>query len=292
MKKTFIFIGLIFILSVSVFAQTKKKTTSKKTTKKTPTTTAVVTQPPSNEPVTVTPTPTPPKKNERPDEQPAAQTDEPKKKNQTEKNAASDQKKEVKYPFVYEFSQPNFVIKTILIEHDESGKGKITFEHRDFGEPISDPLQLSQITLEKLNKLFTTLNFLDSTEDYQSPMRDYGHLGNHKVIRRKDDKERIAKYNWTENKDAKALADEYRKIGEQFIWYFDISVARENQPLEAPSLMDRLDSLLKRDEISDPSQMLPLLKELSNDERIPLIARNKATRIIKEIEKKAEKSEK
>jgi uncharacterized protein (UPF0147 family) len=53
--------------------------------------------------------------------------------------------------------------------------------------------------------------------------------------------------------------------------------------------MDRLDSLLKRDEISDPSQMLPLLKELSNDERIPLIARNKAARIIKEIEKKAEK---
>jgi hypothetical protein len=292
MKKTFIFIGLIFILSVSVFAQTKKKTTSKKTTKKTPTTTAVVTQPPSNEAVTAMPTPTPPKKNERPEEQPATQTDEPKKKNQAERNTASDQKKEVKYPFVYEFSQPNFVIKTILIEHDENGKGKITFEHRDFGEPISDPLQLSQITLEKLNKLFTTLNFLDSTEDYQSPMRDYGHLGNHKVIRRKDDKERIAKYNWTENKDAKALADEYRKIGEQFIWYFDISVARENQPLEAPSLMDRLISLLKRDEISDPLQMLPLLKELSNDERIPLIARNKATRIIKDIEKKAQKTEK
>ena len=32
--------------------------------------------------------------------------------------------------------------------------------------------------------------------------------------------------------------------------------------------------------------MLPYLKDLSNDERIPLIARNHVTRIIKDIEKK------
>jgi uncharacterized protein (UPF0147 family) len=83
--------------------------------------------------------------------------------------------------------------------------------------------------------------------------------------------------------------DEYRRIGQQFVWIFDIGVARENQPLEAPRLMDALDSLIKRNEISDAAQMIPLLKELSNDERIPLIARNHATRIIKEIEKKAEK---
>ena len=146
--------------------------------------------------------------------------------------------------------------------------------------------------MEKLKAIFGTLNFLDSAENYQSPTRDYGHLGNHTVTLRRDSRERVAKYNWTENKDAKALTDEYRKIGEQYVWNFDISVARENQPLEAPSLMDRLDSLIKRDEISDPAQMLPFLKELSNDERIPLIARNHATRMIKDIEKKSRKNEK
>jgi hypothetical protein len=31
--------------------------------------------------------------------------------------------------------------------------------------------------------------------------------------------------------------------------------------------------------------MLPLLKELSNDERIPLIARNHATKLAEKIEK-------
>jgi uncharacterized protein (UPF0147 family) len=49
--------------------------------------------------------------------------------------------------------------------------------------------------------------------------------------------------------------------------------------------MDALDSLIKRNEISDASQMLPFLKELSSDERLPLIARNHAARIIKTMEK-------
>ncbi len=289
MKKTFIFVGLILILSVSVLAQTKKKTTKKPVKK---TTTPVAAKPVSTEPIIDVKTPIPPKKNERPEDQTTVPQTEPKKKNQADRNATTAKPEKIIYPYVYEFSQPNFVVSHIIIEHDENGKGTITFEKKDFGEPLTDPLQLSNVTLEKLKTILQTLNFLDSTENYQSPTRDYGHLGNHTVTLRKNSKERIAKYNWTENKDAKALTDEYRKIGEQFVWYFDISVARENQPLEAPSLVDRLDSLLKRDEISDPPQMLPFLKELSNDERIPLLARNHVIRIVKDIEKKSQKAQK
>jgi hypothetical protein len=296
MKKTFIFISIILLLSVSFFAQTKSKTIKKSVSTPTP---AEVTRPistPIVETEVAAPVQTPPpptKKNERPGDQNRGQENEPKKKNQKDPKVTEAKAQKVIYPYVYDFSQPNFVVSHIVIEHDEKGKGTISFEKKEFsGEAITDPIQLTQMTLDKLNKLFETLNFLDSTEDYQSPIRDYGHLGNHIVTLRKDGKERVAKYNWTENKDAKALVDEYRKIGEQYIWYFDISVSRENQPLEAPGLMDRLDSLIKRDEISDPQQMLPFLKDLSNDERIPLIARNHATRIIKDIEKKVQKAEK
>ena len=98
-------------------------------------------------------------------------------------------------------------------------------------------------------------------------------------------RERTVTFNWTANKDAKALADEYRKIGNQAIWVFEITVARENQPLESPKMLDNLDSLIRRKEISDTAQMLPLLQGLSNDERIPLIARNHAAKLIKQIEK-------
>jgi hypothetical protein len=288
MKKAFIFVGLILLLSVLSFGQAKKKITPK-TTKKTTTTAAVIEPiptPPVEEVVAASPTLTPPKKNERPAQQSTQQT-EPKKKNQGDRNEAQSKPEKIKYPYVYEFSQPNFVVNHIIIEHDEKGKGTITFEKKESsGDPITDPIQLTQVTLDKINKLFETLNFLASTEQYQSPLRDYGHLGNHQVTLRKDSQERTAKYNWTENKEAKALVDEYRKIGEEYIWYFDMNISRENQPLEAPGLVNRLDSLLKRNEISDPSQMLPYLKDLSNDERIPLLARNHVARLIKDIEKK------
>lgn len=290
MKKisVIVIICLSFVFSLSVFAQTKtKKTTpkTKKTTAKviptpTPTPTVEITEP-VTQPTPVT------KKNERPDAPTVPQETELKKKNRNDDQTTNAKSEKVKLPYIYEFSQPNFVISHIIIEHDENGKGTVTFEKKESsGEAITDPIQISPAALERINKIFETLNFLASTEDYQSPTRDYGHLGNHTVTLRKDGKERTAKYNWSENKDAKALADEYRKVSEQFIWYFDMNISRENQPLESPSLVDKLDSLIKRNEISDPSQMLPYLKDLSNDERIPLLARNKTTKLIKEIEKK------
>jgi len=49
--------------------------------------------------------------------------------------------------------------------------------------------------------------------------------------------------------------------------------------------MDIMDSYIKRNEISDAAQLVPYLKELGDDERIPLIARNHAKRLIKQIEK-------
>jgi hypothetical protein len=68
---------------------------------------------------------------------------------------------------------------------------------------------------------------------------------------------------------------------------FDISVARESQRLNAPKLMEQIESMLKRNGLSDPKQLVPLLKEISTDEYLPLIARNHALRLIKQIEKQS-----
>ncbi len=57
------------------------------------------------------------------------------------------------------------------------------------------------------------------------------------------------------------------------------------QPLNAPQLLNEMEILLTRDGLSDPYQLVPLLTELKTDERIPLIARNHAVRILKKIEK-------
>ena len=46
-----------------------------------------------------------------------------------------------------------------------------------------------------------------------------------------------------------------------------------------------LEILVERDEISDREQFAPLLRDLTTDERIPLMARNHAERLPKKIEK-------
>ncbi len=191
----------------------------------------------------------------------------------------------------YEFSQPDFLIRTIVIEHNEAGNGTISFNRQNDEESVTESIKLSAATLERINRAIAALNYLDSTENYQHA-KDFSHLGNIKFLLTREGRSREILINWTENKEMRTIMGEYRKIGHQFIWIFDISVSRENQPLESPKLMRSLDSMIARNEISDPLQLEPLLNELSNDERLPLIARNHAVRIVKQIEKIKQKAAK
>lgn len=262
----------LVMLVFSVSAQTKKNKRASSPPKQ-------ITQTESQKSVEADSEQTPPassKKNSRPSEEKSsgAETSE-------NKNSAS-----AKMPaFSYEFSQPQFVVSHIRIEHDADGKGKITFRKKDMDDDFTDPIRLTAATLEKIKSHFEALNFLDSTENYQYE-KDFSHLGTMKIAMRTSGRSRTAELNWTANPDAKAIIDEYRKIANQYIWMFDITVARENQPLETPRIMKALDSYLKRNEISDPAQMIPFLKDLSDDERVPLITRNNAAKLIKDIEKK------
>ena len=226
------------------------------------------------------------KKNERPE----SQTNSAGNTNQTVKsNAATAEKFAPNSVYFYEFAQPDFLISQIRIEFDENGKGRISFMKKNFDELITDPIQVSASAIERIKNAVEALNFFNSDENYQYE-KDYSHLGNIKIKIKKDGRERETKFNYTTNQGAKLLADEYRKIGQQFIWIFDINLARENQPLEAPRLLDALDALIRRNEISDAGQMVSFLKELSNDERIPLISRNHAAKLIKNIEKRIEQN--
>lgn len=270
-RRTIILLSLVVLcLSVVGAAQTKRRSTKTTTTTK--------------KPVVVTPAPTPnsspvepivdkpePKKNERPAASNGAKTD-----------AIAQVAGEPAY--FYQFEQPNFDISKIVIEHDEAGKGTITFTKRMFNETETDPLQVSSAAMDRINAIYTALNFMESSENYQYE-KDYSHLGTMTFRLKRGTTKKTVVFNYTTNKDARALADEYRRLGNQFIWIFDITVARQNQPLESPRLLDALDNLIRRNEISDPVQMIPLLNDLANDERIPLIARNHAGKLVVRIEK-------
>src|SRR5688572_4237884 len=54
----------------------------------------------------------------------------------------------VKYS--YEFSQPKFVVKHVVLEHDANGRGTVTFERLNEDTPIVEPLELSPAALERI----------------------------------------------------------------------------------------------------------------------------------------------
>ena len=263
--------ALIFSLPNAANAQKKPV---KKPVKPTPVTTA------SPQPTPAPVVEVPVKRNERPAEVVAKPADLTAKSQSSAKTAAAANAA----VYSYEFLRPGFTYPQILIEHDENGKGKMSFKKDGYDEWLTDPVNLSAVTTEKLKAAFAALNFLESSENYQY-VKDFSNMGNVTITLKRDGKTRAAKFNWTENKDAKALFDEYRRISNEYTWKFEIAIGRENQPLQTPGMMDALDSYLQRSEISDPSHLVPFLTELSNDERLPLIARNRAAKLIKQIEK-------
>jgi hypothetical protein len=186
--------------------------------------------------------------------------------------------------YVYEFRQPDFFVYFIHIEHDDTGRGLIRFERRSDTEQITDPIQLSPTALTRIRARLAALNFLDSQDSYQGE-RTYPSQGQTRITFRQDGRERTAEFNYSQNADAQGLAEEYRRAAEQALFVFQVTVALESQPLEIPKLLGGLESLIERNYLSDRTQLIPLVRTLSEDERVPLVGRNQAARILKKLEK-------
>lgn len=230
------------------------------------------------------PKPVPKKVTSRPDQQQGANEGAaPPSKIEGDEKASSENPDAAR--FTYEFRQPDFFIHFIQIEHDERGRGRVRFERRSDVEQITEPFQLSPAALERIAAHWSALDFLNSKANYQSE-RDFSHLGKTRLKMRRDGHERTAEFSYSSTMEAQALANEYRRAAEQAILVFEISIALEGQPLEMPKLISRLENLIKRNAISDASQLIPLLRSLTEDERVPLVGRNHAERVLKKLEKR------
>ncbi len=257
-------------------ANNKRKSNAPAAVKPTPT--------PADAAPTPDPTPAPAKANSRPADQQATTTttSAPVVANTpvaTQHNAASDA---VRY--YYEFTQPNFYLRHIVIEHDAAGRGQMTFERKPDTESYTEPIEIAPAALARISAAWAALNFLASTENYQTD-RQMAHLGTMRLRMTAGERTRTAEFNWTHNPPAAALTNEYRRLADQQLFVFEITVARQYQPSDTVKLLKGLELQLNRDGISDGAQLAPLLADLAGDERIPLIARNQAERLIKKIKK-------
>ena len=186
--------------------------------------------------------------------------------------------------YVYEFSQPGSFLQRVRIEHDAAGRGRITFERQVDTEELTDPFEFSPASFQRVKAHWDALRFLDTEGSYQSE-KQFPHMGTTRLKMAEGKRERTAEFNWSNDENASALAKEYRNAAEQALLVFEIGVALENQPLEMPKLLSRFERLAEIGGLSDPQQLIPVLTQIEEDERVPLVARNHAGRLLKKLRK-------
>jgi len=183
----------------------------------------------------------------------------------------------------YEFVNDRFTIPRIELDFDGTGAGEYKFTRKG-SEEIADKLEISATVLNQIQRLFTELNFLDSTEEYQHK-KDFSHLGTMTITFTKGGRSRTTKFNYTDNQALNRLAEIFRGIVTQEMRVFELENVRQTDPISTPAQMRMLESELKGNHLADPAKLIPLLKDIKMDEGVPLIARNHADRLIQMIQK-------
>ncbi len=185
--------------------------------------------------------------------------------------------------YQYTFVNERFTIPRIEVEFDGTGAGQYLFKKKDADE-IVNKLTVSDSLLSQIQALLNELNFLGSTEEYQHK-KDFSHLGTMTIRYAHKGKERSVKFNYTDNAALTRLAELLRGIATQEMLVFDIENTRQSDPLSTPAQMRILEGELRGKRLADPPKLIPLLKDIIQDEGIPLIARNHAERLIQMIQK-------
>lgn len=183
----------------------------------------------------------------------------------------------------YLFENEKFTTPRIELEFGGDGKGSFRFKKKDSDE-IANPLQVTPTVLEQINSLLAEVNFLESSENYQHK-KDFSHLGNITIEVAKGGKQRKVQFNYTENMAMNKLANIFRNLATQETRVFEIETIRQSDPISTPAQLRFLDSELRSKSIADPERFVALLQDIKMDEGVPLIARNHADRLLKEIRK-------
>lgn len=185
--------------------------------------------------------------------------------------------------FHYLFENEKFTTPRIELLFDANGKGEFRFKKKD-GDEIVNKLQVTTMVLGQISALLAELNYLDSGENYQHK-KDFSHLGTVTIDIRQNEKHRKVQFNYTDNPAMNKLANIFRNIATQETRVFEIETVRQSDPISTPAQLRFLDSELRSKNIADPERFIALLQDIKMDEGVPLIARNHAERLLKDIKK-------
>ncbi len=191
--------------------------------------------------------------------------------------------------YSYQYDGARFYLSLIEVDLDAAGKGEIRFKRGEAEDLINLPVALRPETIARIQQLYNETDFLNSNADYQSK-KDFSHLGWITVGAQAGERTRKVRFNYTTNLQIEELANIFRAIATQEIHLFDLETMQQYQPLDLPHQLESVETSLRLGNIAEPERIRLALQTLSGDDTLPLIARNKAARIVADIEKKKYKS--
>lgn len=183
---------------------------------------------------------------------------------------------------VYRFRNDRFVVSSIDLEYDERGHGKLVFERKGLGKPVERDIVVSEAVVRDVDAVLGRLNFLTSTETYQT-QADHSNLGQVTIEVTRGAARRETEFNYTTNRDMASVQEILRGLANREMYAFDIETAIKFQPLDTPKLLDTLRGEVERGAVTDPAALLPLLRSVAEDVSLPLIARNRAGALVETI---------
>lgn len=187
----------------------------------------------------------------------------------------------------YLFENDRFLTTRVELMFGADGRGQFRFTRKEGqreGEEVVNDLKVSPFVLGQVRSLLNELNFLESEENYQHK-KDFSHLGRVTITQSRDGRTRTATFNYTDNQTMTRLVDLFRNLATQETRVLELAAVRAHDPISTPAQLRLLENELHAKHLADPQSLVPLLQEIKVDESVPLIARNHAERLLKEINK-------
>lgn len=184
------------------------------------------------------------------------------------------------YRYYFENERFTTPYQEVLIDGD--GRGSYRFKKKDQDE-LTITFQVSPRILVDISSNLDRLSFLGSEENYQH-RKDFSHLGTITISYQAGERRREAKFNYTDNEMINNLVRIFRGVTIQENRIFEIDLVRSTDPISMPAQLRLLEGELKSRNIADTSRLNGILKDLIGDESVPLIARNHADRLLRQIE--------
>lgn len=184
--------------------------------------------------------------------------------------------------YLYKFENARFSISSVEIRLNARGEGSIRYRKRDEDVEVNEEISLSQSAMQRFQELISEMGFLDSMESYDTG-RNLEHMGTTIIRVNASGREREVTFHYTSHKSMLRLVELFKAVENQHYRTSELRFARQYSQLDLPKHLKMLEVDLKGRKIAEPTQLLPLLEEISLDDTVPLIARNSAAKIATQI---------